>query len=260
MPKTIALVTDLGLKDNYVGILKGVMLKINPSLQFVDITHDIPAQDIFKAAFTLKAAYSYFPSETIFLAVVDPGVGTARKPLIIKTKNYTFVGPDNGIFSLLVQEEGLCAIFAITNERYFLKPVSKTFHGRDVFAPVAGYLSRGVPPQQFGPRIKKIILLDFPMAKVDLKKKFIIGEVIDKDNFGNAITNIRESQLGELKGGGAVKIKNKLISHISSSYMNARKGSLLAIVGSKGLLEISVNQGSAMQKLKIRMGERVEVF
>ncbi len=262
MSNTIALLTDFGWEDNYVGIMKGVILKINPRAQVVDLCHAICPQDILQGALALKSAYRFFPSKTIFLAVVDPGVGSRRKALIVKTRDHFFVGPDNGLLSPVLEEERGAEIRAITNDRYFLKPLSQTFHGRDIFAPVAAWLSRGTAPSRFGPQQRTFVHCHWPQPGVDRKKGRIgiRGEIIAIDHFGNLITNIEPKHLNTLRGGGfRIKIKNKVINRLARSYAETPKGDFLAIVGSKGYLEIAINQGSAGKILKVVKGDSIEV-
>jgi len=254
---TIALLTDFGLQDNYVGIMNGVILNINPDVQIVDITHEIPAQDILQGALALKSAYSYFPHGTIFVGVVDPGVGSKRKPILVVTKQYYFLGPDNGLLSPIIEEEKSVKIFSITSEKYFLKPVSNTFHGRDIFAPVAAHLSKGLAPARFGKVQKDFVRLKIPRPTV--QDRHIIGEVIAIDRFGNLITNIEEKLFNGFKGKFQVKIKNVLIKGLSPSYFSVKAGEPLVVIGSKGYLEISVNQGSAKECLKAGLGDKVNI-
>lgn len=254
--RTIALLTDFGLDDNYVGIMKGVILKINPDVHLVDITHSIDPQNIFQGALTLKTAYSYFPSKTIFVAVVDPGVGSSRQPILVKTKDHFFIGPDNGLLSLALKGQKSKEIYTITNDQYFLKPVSQTFHGRDIFAPVAAYLSKAMPSSKFGRKQHRMINLSWQSPRIDQKNKSIIGKIIDIDRFGNLTTNVEQNHL---KGTISVKIKNNVIQELSSSYAKVSKGNLLVIFGSKGYLEIAVNQGSAEKKLKAKIGDSIKI-
>lgn len=260
MKKTIALLTDFGLNDNYVGIMKGVILKINPRVQLVDICHSIKPQCVVQGALTLKSSYRYFPKKTIFLCVVDPGVGSKREAIIVKTKDYVFVAPDNGILSLALDTQASREIYAITNVQYFVKPVSNTFHGRDIFAPVAAYIASGIPLHKFGKMRKDLKRLSLPEPIIERKKRYIVGEIIDIDHFGNCITNIEEKHLAAFKGNPRITCKGKTISHVPSSYAQVKKGQSLGIIGSKGYLEISVNMGSAAKKFNARNGNRIEVL
>ncbi len=236
-----------------MGAVKGVILSINPEVKIVDITHQLQPFSLISAAFTLKNFHNYFPAGTIHLVVADPGVGGKRKPILIQTEKYYFVGPDNGIFSLI--EEPLQKIIHLTNSKFFLNPVSSTFQARDIFAPVSAYLSLGVKVEEFGPAIKKIVRLEIP--KLKLKKNKIIGEIIEVDNFGNLITNIQSKDLK--KGFKHLKIRSRQISKKSTTFSDVAKGEILAYWGSAGFMEIGVNQGRAVEKFKARIGEKVEI-
>ena len=258
--KTIGIITDFGSEDNYEGIMKGVILNINPKVQLVDISHNIDPQNIFKAAFLLKTAYRYFPKGTIFLCVVDPGVGSERDVIILKTKDYCFLAPDNGLLSYVRGENDHYEIFTVTNSKYFLKPVSQTFHGRDIFAPIAAHISRGVSLKQLGKKKKSMAALPSLKCHMDQKKKKIRGCVVDVDHFGNLITNIHGKDLGKMKVPYKMKVKRNTIRGSVASYAQAKRGQLLFLIGSKGYLEISVNQGSAMKALKAFPGDAVTVL
>jgi S-adenosyl-L-methionine hydrolase (adenosine-forming) len=257
--KTIALLTDFGLNDHYAGTMKGVILSIQANVQVVDLCHHIKPQDIVHGALVLKSAYRFFPKKTIFVAVVDPGVGSARGKIILKTKDYVFVAPDNGILSLVAEIEKQTRFYEITNDRYFLKPASDTFHGRDIFAPVAAYLTKGLSPLTFGNKIQNIVRLKWPNPLIDRKHKRISGEVVHIDRFGNLVTNISEKDLKRFRGRFSIHIKNKSISQLSHSYAEAKKGQLLGIIGSMGFLEIAANGRSAGRRLKVLKGERVKI-
>lgn len=257
--KTIALLTDFGTSDNFIGVMKGVILSINPRLNLVDISHNIRPQDISSAAFLLKSSYRYFPKRTIFLVVVDPGVGSKRSPIIIRSKNYFFVGPDNGVLGLAAKEDGVKEIIVIENKRYFLKPVSDTFHGRDIFAPVAAYLSKGRRCTLFGRTLNSIKELNIPEPRTG--RDLLTGEIIHIDRFGNLVTNIdknlfkRFTQNKRFK----IKIKNRELDSTVRSYQAVKPGKPMAIFGSFGFLEISVNCGSAKRSLNAKKGTAVSV-
>ncbi len=257
--KTIALLTDFGIKDNYVGIMKGVILSVNPGVRIVDITHEIAPQNVRQAGVTLRTAYRYFPRGSVFLCVVDPGVGTKRAGVIAKTMDYLFVGPDNGLLSFLKEERRSVEFFRIENSQYFLKPVSQTFHGRDIFAPVAAHLSKGVAPARFGSALKDIIRLPLWEAGWDEKSKTLHGHVIDIDHFGNLITNIEESHLRRLVKKPKIHIKHRVIKGLNRDYVTGKEGVPMAIIGSKGYLEIAVNNGSAAGTIKASPGEKVRI-
>lgn len=244
----IGLLTDYGSDSHYLAQLKGVILGINPKAVIIDLTHSVRPYQIIEAAFVLKTSYRYFPSGTIFVVVVDPGVGSARKLICLETYNYIFLGPDNGVLSL-IQEEGI--LREITNRKYFRPEISSTFHGRDILAPVAAYLSRGLNPAKLGQTIPMMEKLLFP--KPEVTNYTIKGEVIFTDRFGNLITNVEKKLVnGWDYDKVLVKIKNKTIKGISRTYSDKKPGSLMALFGSSNYLEIAVNQGNAANQLKVR--------
>jgi S-adenosylmethionine hydrolase len=245
MRRIITLTTDFGLKDHYVAAMKGVILSINPEALIVDVTHEIPPQDVFKAAFTVRNFYRYFPRGSINVVVVDPGVGSKRRAIVVKTDYALFIGPDNGVFTFVYKELSPVGVFKISNPRYFLPEVSSTFHGRDIFAPVAAHLSLGVAVEDLGKRVKKPV--ELRIREPELREGEISGEVIYEDHFGNLITNIPGTLL---RRDAVVIVDGITIEKISTSYAEVPRGSLLAIVGSTGFLEISVNQGKASQVLR----------
>ena len=255
----ITLVTDFGSKDHYVGAMRGVILGINPHATIVDITHQISPQSIVEGAFLLSSVYTYFPQGTIHLAVVDPGVGSERKPILVKGENYFFIGPDNGVFGLIYEQLKKISVFELTNSHFFLNPVSSTFQGRDIFAPVAAYLSLGVSPLKMGKETKNFQRLSLP--KPILGEKKIKGKVMYIDSFGNLISNITVNQLKKLgKSFGKIKIHENVIFGLSKNYQEVKKGTLLAIIGSSNFLEISVRDGSAKKKLRCKEGDDIKVF
>jgi S-adenosylmethionine hydrolase len=251
----VALLTDYGFQDPYVGILKGALLSVNPEAKIVDLTHGIPPQDIREGARALAAARGYFPDGTIFVAVVDPGVGSERALVGVETDRQFFLAPDNGLLGFLGDSVQRCV--RLSESKYFLKPLSNTFHGRDILAPLAGHLSRGVDLAEFGPAQKQLASLGAsePRRRPD---GAVQGEVVAIDRFGNLITNIPSGMLPE---GPDVRITvgRKVLRKLSRSYADARDGELLALVGSTGHLEISVNQGDASKTARIRRGDRVLV-
>ena len=258
----ITLLTDFGLDDNFVGVVKGVILGINPNVQIIDVSHGIIPGDILQAAFLLKSSYQYFPCGTIHLVVVDPGVGSGRKAIIVKTEKHYFIGPDNGVLSLALQAQGrIIDIVSITNQRFFLNPVSSTFHGRDIFAPVAAYLSSGTDMTEFGTSQKNTYRpLDFPQTEI--KETALRGEVVYIDRFGNLVTNIQEGIFQRFVGvrNFHICIGQEFIRKISKSYLESEKNKPLAIFGSFGTLEISVNCGSARDYFCAIRGQKIEVF
>ena len=256
-PRIIALLTDFGLTDHYVGVMKGVIFSVNPSVRIVDISHSMSPQNIFQGALSLKTAFRYFPPRTVFLGVIDPGVGSSRPAVIIKTQKYYFVGPDNGLLSLAADEDTVQAVHAITNTKFFLKPLSRTFHGRDIFAPVAARLAKGVALSVFGKKKRGYVRLFIPPVKMDHRKKTLTGKIIDIDHFGNLITNVTSAHLGIWKNSPVVFVKNKKIGKVGKYYAERKPGELLAVIGSKDFLEISANLASSQNILKARRGDRV---
>ena len=257
--KIIALLTDFGNHDYFVGSVKGVILSINPAAQIVDITHDIPAQDIEAGAFTLFTAHSAFPKNTIFVGVVDPGVGSARRPIVIKTEDYFFVGPDNGLFGHML-ENSVHTSFKIANEKYFRHPVSPTFHGRDIFGPVAAHLSKGTEPSAFGPAIDDLKRLP-SLQPAKVKDSIWKGRIIHIDHFGNCITNITRETLSELQEERArLKVKGKTINSFKRFFTEeGGRQKLFAVWGSAGFLEIAALNSSAAQILKAKRGDLVKL-
>jgi S-adenosylmethionine hydrolase len=245
MKRIVTLTTDFGIKDHYVGVMKGVMLSINPDILIIDITHQIPPQDILGGAFTLRNIYRYFPQGTIHVAVIDPGVGSGRKSIALEADGSIFIGPDNGIFTFICRESKSAKVFEISNSKYVLPNVSHTFHGRDIFAPAAAHISLGIPPEDLGKGVKNPMMIS--IKEPETRGDEIIGEFIYVDSFGNLISNI-PSEL--IKPGFKIHVGKRTINGISKSYADAQKGELTAIIGSSGLLEISVNQGRASDVIR----------
>ena len=257
--RIITLMTDFGTSDHYVGVMKGVILSINPQAQIVDITHTIPPQDIHGAAFLIESAYRYFPTGTIHLIVVDPGVGSERRAIICQTQTAYFVCPDNGTITHLLHSEEPIHIVTVENSAYFLPQVSNTFHGRDIFAPVAAHLSRGVSIDKLGNPVTNPVQL--PIPKPAVSNEAIVGHIIWIDSFGNLITNISHEILESLAGQNSVVIHAGIakINHLNHSYAESAVGEPLAIIGSSNRLEISINQGDAAQVLGLKRGDAITV-
>ena len=252
----ITLTTDFGTRDWFVGTMKGVILGLQPRATVVDITHEIPAGDIRGGAFALAAACRFFPRGTVHVAVVDPGVGSARKAIAVQTADHCFVGPDNGVLSWALAKQRVRAIHALENEAYFLQPVSRTFHGRDIFAPVAAHLSRGVPIRKFGPALKDFVHLDWPEPRK--LRGGIEGEVVYTDRFGNAITNLEGRLLRGLdRAACEIHARRRRVCPLKPFYQAVAPGSPVALVGSSGFLEVAVNAGSASRALGLKIGARV---
>jgi S-adenosyl-L-methionine hydrolase (adenosine-forming) len=252
----ITLTTDFGTSDWFVGTMKGVIASLAPGTSVVDLTHDLPPGDIRGGAFALAASFRFFPKGTVHLAVVDPGVGSRRRAIAVQTGNGVFVGPDNGVLSWALTKEKIRAIRALEIEAYFLQPVSRTFHGRDVFAPVAAHLSRGVPIQKLGPALKDYMRLDWPEPRA--RRDGFAGEVVYIDRFGNAITNL-ESRL--LRGADTASCeiygRRRRVCPLRNYYQAVATKTPVALVGSSGFLEIAVNGASAEKVLGLRIGTRV---
>ena len=273
MSAIITLTTDFGLTDAYVAAMKGVILGINPEAKLIDICHSIKPQNIPQAAFVLSTAYQFFPQKTIHLVVVDPGVGTERRGIILRTPSADFVAPDNGVLSYAIQESsakpaadnvnlqerelepGLEAV-AITKPQFWRTPVSSTFHGRDLFAPVAALLSLGFPPIDFGEAITSLTML--PLPKPHRRPDgSLVGHILHIDNFGNLITNIKGSDLPPTKQPITVEVGNHVISGLSRTYAEGQ--GLLTLIGSSGYLEISLKGGSASAFLDAEVGSEVRL-
>ncbi|MBI5199760.1 MAG: SAM-dependent chlorinase/fluorinase [Nitrospirae bacterium] len=260
MPDFITLTTDFGLKDPFAGIMKGVILNINPEVEIIDISHNVSPQNIIEASLILRDAFKFFPEKTIHVAVVDPGVGSLRKPILVVTPEYYFIGPDNGIFSFAYQDEH--RVIHITAENYFLKSEDTTFHGRDIFAPVAGWLSKGVTADNFGSTIKDYLKIIFPKPK-RISDELIEGEIIYIDNFGNAASNISRKEIGDLTSEPSnlkILIKDKEIKGINMFYAQTFDKGPSAIINSSGLLEIYIYQGNAEKKLGLKRGDKIGVM
>jgi S-adenosylmethionine hydrolase len=275
MSSIITLTTDFGYDDAYVAAVKGAILSINPEANIIDINHSIKPQDILQAAFILSVAYRYFPKQTVHMAIVDPGVGSERRGIILKTPSAIFVAPDNGILSYIIDDlfsvesrslteqshdlkeivfkKGLEAA-AITDPRFWRHPVSSTFHGRDIFAPVAAGLSLGISPYEFGEKINSLHILPIPKPSLDPEGN-LVGRVLHVDRFGNLITNIKSN---DLPGKDIViEIAGHCIQGISDYY--AQNKGIMAIVGSSGYLEVSLRDGSACDFLGAMLGDEIKV-
>ena len=251
----VTLITDFGHQAEYAGAMKGAILSANPRCRVVDVTHQIPPGDIPRASFVLKNAYWCFPAGTVHLAVVDPGVGTWRRPLILQKGRHFFVGPDNGIFTEVLSAPGKGAGYEITREEFFRKPVSATFHGRDLFGPVAGHLSLGLPARNFGPRVSGFVRAGFPRPERGGNR--LTGRILWADPFGNLLTNIGREEYGPVLSGGGWRIFGKgwRIENLSRTYGEGKAGAPLALFGSSGYLELAVNQGRAEDKLRMKPGD-----
>lgn len=254
--------TDFGEDDFFVASLKGVIAKVNPSVRIIDVTHRIPSYDIRAASFVLFSSYKYFPPGTVFLIVVDPGVGSNRKILLAKTKNFFFIAPDNGILSLALEEEETEKLIEVKNKKFFLPELSSTFEGRDKMAPVAAWLSKGISCEEFGAEVKEYKKLK--SQKPVLKGKEIIGHIVYIDKFGNLITNIPGQMLDSLRAKSrkaklALRIKGLEIGSFVHDYSNAKKGEPVFLIDSLWMVEIGAREASAAKKLKAKRGDEVRI-
>lgn len=240
--------------------MKAAILNISPHATIVDVTHEIAQFNTRMGAYVLASAAPYFPEDTIHVAVVDPGVGTRRRPIIVQTKHGFFIGPDNGLLILAAEQQGIKCIREITNTRLMLPQISSTFHGRDIFAPAAAHLANGVAPAEFGPEIRDAVKPEF--AKVTLRNGVVAGEVLHVDNFGNVITNISSKEVARIRVAGTVNVElsnQKLRLKFCKAYGEAKPQEPLALIGSHNFFEISLNQGNAAEKFKVKPGDKIRI-
>jgi S-adenosylmethionine hydrolase len=274
MRKTVALLTDFGLDDVYVGVMKGVMRGICAEVDFIDVTHRIEAQSVREGAFALLNSYAYFPQGTVFLVIVDPAVGSARRPIAVQAGGYAFVAPDNGVLSYTLRQFDDLQAVELNLPQFHRQSISATFHGRDVFAPVAAHLAEGRRLDEIGTPISG--LFEFPLPYLEVEAQRIMGEVLHIDHFGNVITSIgkvawREQRL-ELSpidnrqpmarfGADSVVIyvQDERIFGVQRAYHEVERGQLLAQIDSNGYLELAVNQGNAAKRLQLTVGDRIEI-
>jgi S-adenosylmethionine hydrolase len=246
----ITLLSDFGLRDHFVGAVKGIMLSLNPDLTLVDISHQVPPQDIFTGAFTLNQAYSCFPLGTIHFAVIDPGVGTMRKALAASAGGYFFVAPDNGILTFIMEAHEDFIAYEVTAEHYFRKPVSPTFHGRDIFAPIAAWISRKIDLSQLGTVVKSPVRLNIPALK-RVRDALIQGTILAVDQFGNLITNLKPA---DVPRSYKILAGQREITSVRKTYGEGTIGEVFIVPGSTGYLEIAVKGGSASATLNLKAG------
>jgi S-adenosylmethionine hydrolase len=253
----ITLLTDFGLRDPYVAMMKGVILSINPHAHLVDISHQVKAGSILQAAGMIRETFMYFPKGTVHVAVVDPGVGGTRRLMGLEVGNHLFVGPDNGIFWPLMKSIKQAKAIHLTESRFFLSEVSRTFHGREIFSPVAAHLSLGVALEEMGHPFSDPMALEFPEPYE--KDGVFYGQVIRVDNFGNLITNVSAGNLREFQKEGSLVIElgNLCITKLSHTYSNAKEGQTLALINSSDWLEIAVNLGRASEYAGLGSGEMI---
>jgi len=262
--RIIALLTDFGHRDPFVGMMKGVMLSINPNLQLVDISHEVAPQHIRAAAIVLSATLPYFPLHTIFVVVVDPGVGGTRRPLIVETAEHLFVAPDNGVLGPVLDQADVRHVVHATETKFFRRPISRTFHARDVFAPLAAWLSHGATVGEMGSVIDEYTRLELPQPCMR-DDGGIAGEALYQDRFGNLMTNISEAYITKLWGpppwyGVRASIEATVICGLDSYYAERSTQALGMIINSWGLLEIFVNSGNAAQVTRAVEGSPVMLW
>lgn len=262
-PRIVTFTTDFGLQDPFVGIMHGVVLSIHPETRMVDICHAVPSFNVLDGAWTIAQSYRFFPPRSVHVVIVDPGVGSQRRPILVETDDYIFVAPDNGVLSLVEQRESSFRVRHITADRYFLQPVSQTFHGRDIFSPVAGWLSKGIAPEEFGPEITDHVRLPLRSVKQD-EHDHLCASVLKVDKFGNLITNLTEVDVPALfsgaEPGARLLIAGRVVSRVRCSYAEGGDEEFFAIVGSSGYVEIAARQASAAEKLCVGVGEPVVVI
>ena len=257
--KIITLLTDFGTQDIYVGVMKGVILSICPEAKIVDLTHEIPPQGVTTAAWQIHNSYRYFPEHTIHVAVVDPGVGTCRRGILIKGGGHCFVGPDNGIFSLVCGHLKEYEAYSLNKEEFFWNRVTPTFHGRDIFAPVAAHIACGMRPEELGNPITDNVLL--PVAQVRSDDLVLRGEVIYIDRFGNLITNVSKEEFSDFIQNRPflIKIGDAVVTSLHRTYADSKPHDIIALFGSNDYLEIAKNAGSAAKTLGISPGTAVRI-
>jgi S-adenosylmethionine hydrolase len=258
----LGLLSDFGTKDSYVAAMKGVIYEISSSITIVDVSHDIAKQNVLNGAFVLATAAPFFPDETVFVCVVDPGVGTKRRSIVVEGKRHLYVGPDNGLLMLAAQHEGIQHVYEITNKAYIRDEISFTFHGRDIFAPVGAHLSKGTNPEEIGQEIMDYVVLSPAKAIIDSQQ--ISGEVLHVDGFDNIITNVMLEDFKQIgaKFGDLLKmqIKTQILNvHFLETYGKTQPGKFLALIGSNGFFEIAINQGNAALKLNVSTGDIITI-
>lgn len=259
----VTLTTDFGASDHYVGAIKGVILKLNPEATIIDISNSVNSFDILDGALTIAQVYNYYPSDTIHMVIVDPGVGTARRPLLVTTEKHRFIAPDNGVLSLVYEREERLSVRHITADHYFLQPISNTFHGRDIFAPCAGWLSKGVEVGKFGDEITDFARFAAPKPKPSTPQ-ILKGVILKADKFGNLITNITAKDLPKMFEPTAPTFKlvcgQKEVTTRRDAYAQGMHQEVFAIIGSMGFLELASNRGSARTLCAADRGSEVGIM
>ena len=254
----ITLLTDFGLTDHFAGTMKGVILRLCPAAQIVDLSHQIPAYEVTEGAFVIAQAYRYFPRQTVHIVVIDPGVGTSRRPIVAEAAGPYFVAPDNGVLSMIYAREKH-KVRMVTADRYFLKPLSQTFHGRDVFAPVGAHLAKGLAPAKLGKPIDDYLRLHFEKPTRTARRGWT-GVILKVDAFGNLITNFPAADFPDLRDRPfEMTVGLQQVTRLARTYTDCRPGELIVIVGSSGYFEVSASQGSAAKALGCSAGAPVEL-
>lgn len=256
----VTLTTDFGSNDHLVGAMKGVILKVNPEIQIVDISHKVIPYDILDGALTVGQAYRFFPLKTVHIVVVDPGVGTQRRPLLVSGEHHYFVAPDNGVLSMVYEKEERLTVRHVTAEHYFLSPRSNTFHGRDIFAPVAAWLTKNGAAGSFGDEVTDFVRFSLPKPKT--ADGTVKGVILKVDNFGNAITNLAAEDVPQMLSANArftIHAGSKPVTKFVQTYAQGEPGEVFALIGSSGFLEISMNRASAARALGLQRGAEVTV-
>lgn len=252
----VALLTDFGLRDWYVGAMKGAIKSICPEADLLDITHEVPERSVIQGALMLASARDAFPADTVFVAVIDPGVGSTREPVIVHAWNQWFVGPNNGLFSLVADENAECRV--ISETAYFRTTVSPTFHGRDIFAPVAAHLACGVEPTKIAPAVTELVRLSLPQVIAGPGR--VIGNILHFDRFGNAITNIRETHFEAMRSCPDLRvIAGGFVSGILNTYSDVAPMHPVAYIGSSGFLELAINRGNARSQCGLDLMQPVAI-
>lgn len=256
----ITLLTDFGLSDHYVGCMKGVILGIHPDVEIVDITHEVKPHDIHEGAFLLRSCYRYFPPRTIHVAIVDPSVGPHRRPIIATVGEHIYLAPDNGILSYIYEEGEVSQVIHVTASHYFLPTISHTFHGRDLFAPVAAWISRGIELEKFGDPVTDFTRFQMPRIK-QVNPKILQGNVLHVDKFGNLITNFTEKEIPRGESGetalAKVLVARREVTSVRTSYADGSPGEIFVVLGSTGFYEIVMNKSSAAERLAVGRGAEV---
>ena len=258
----ITLTTDFGVADHFVGTLKGVILEIAPDAEIIDICHSVQAFDVLDGALTIAQAYSYFPTGTVHVVVIDPGVGTARRPILVSTDRHNFVAPDNGVLSMVYAREERLHVRHITAQHYFLQPLSNTFHARDIFAPIAAYLAKGVDSLKFGEEVTDFVRFNAPKPKPG-EANTLRGVVLKVDRFGNLVTNISAQDAPALFAAEPrpfkITVGKTEITEMQANYAQGAPGQVFGIAGSMGYLEIAANRASAAQMVGAAKGSEVQL-